>query len=169
MGSNGENSVMMLASSMKPKREGDNPWKTRKKVEHGREKKKKQITKGELRRGSRWHQKTEKKGTHKERKKEEKKRKKTKRDQRDKKENFKSKFFFQIKELLQNEVQNKFRKDIVTGLPSVAASQLWTILIMLSHAQWPLNCQLQKQIESSGAGHSCVLWFVNSILPKFSA
>jgi hypothetical protein len=47
-----------------------------------------------------------------------------KRDQRDKKENFKSKFFFQTKELLQNEVQNKFRKDVVTGLPSVAASQL---------------------------------------------
>jgi hypothetical protein len=53
IGSNGENSVMMLASSMKPKGEGEDPWKTRKKVEHGREKKKKQITKGELRRGRR--------------------------------------------------------------------------------------------------------------------
>jgi hypothetical protein len=53
IGSNGENSVMMLASSMKPRGEGEDPWKTRKEVEHGREKKKKQIIKGELRRGSR--------------------------------------------------------------------------------------------------------------------
>ncbi len=52
MGSNGENSVMMLVSSMKPKGEGEDPWKTRKEVGHGRQKKKKQITKGERRRGS---------------------------------------------------------------------------------------------------------------------
>jgi hypothetical protein len=52
IGSNGENSVMMLVSSMKPKGKGADPWKTRKEVEHGRQKKKKQLTKGELRRGS---------------------------------------------------------------------------------------------------------------------